>query len=116
MLFFKKQSEEEQKNKAIAFGVWAGIVEALYIAWVVFFLNLAESLLPSFKLNQFFAPMLMLLIFVISVGISGLVVFGYPAHLAFRKEFKPAVIAASSALITMVVISFLIAVIGSLVY
>ena len=112
---FKKPNEQIKTNQAIGYGVAGGIAEAVYVALVVTFLSSAENFLPNFELNKFFAPMLMLLIFVISAGLSGLAVFGYPAYLALQKNYKNAAIAAVSALVTLVVVGLLVAVVGTLV-
>ncbi|MEK7608046.1 MAG: hypothetical protein AAB495_00485 [Patescibacteria group bacterium] len=60
----------------------------LYIGGVALFLTNAEKMFGTGK--EFFAPILMLLLLVISASITGLLVLGRPIHLYVQGEKKTA--------------------------
>jgi magnesium-transporting ATPase (P-type) len=105
---FTKEEEKQDINKAIGFGVLGGLGQVLYCTLVVSFFNAAEKIFPPLVGSQLTGALFMLILFVFSVGTTGLIVFGYPAYLAFQKQFKPAILAAVSALVTLIAIGILI--------
>ena len=109
MWFFK---EKIDTSLVMKFGFLGGIAEALYcslVASLIMFLDKTMSQPPTPILGLVF----MLLLLVFSVGVSGLLIFGYPTYLAFQKRFAEGLMAAITSLITLVIIGLLVFVLFS---
>jgi hypothetical protein len=96
-------------NKKLA---WRGLIDALgvvaYIVLVVLFMNNAQKLLGKVD-NTYFAPIIMLTLFVLSALVTGGLVLGKPLMLYLDGEKKAGVkltlyTAASLAVIWLVVV------------
>ncbi|MFA5076127.1 MAG: hypothetical protein WC480_01785 [Patescibacteria group bacterium] len=96
-------------------GVLAALVESAYCLLVVgAVLPIVELIVTRLQLNSAGStpPILFfffyLLFFVFSVAISGIVVFGYPAYLAFEKKYKEALATVGISALTFVVVIVLV--------
>lgn len=99
---FKK---EQSYAKVIGTGIVSGAAEALYCFVIAGFItSIGER---NIEKNPFVGFSFMLILFVMSAAISGLLVFGYPTYLAFKKDFKSAVLASVSSVATIVVIALI---------
>lgn len=101
---------QSDKPKTVPYGIYAGLLEGVYIALVSFFMMHADQWLGSVQEPP--APfIIMLLLFVFSAGLSGLIVFSYPVFLITQKKFRDAVLTVLITLITLLflfVLSFLL--------
>ena len=105
-----------RKNfSAIKFGLLGGFIEALYCGFVVFLFWALEQSQPEtvFPMGGF---LLVLLLFVVSAGISGLLVFGYPLYLFLNKRFGEGLAAATTSLCTLGILGLTIFIIIFLIY
>lgn len=95
---------QSEKPKMIPYGIYAGLLEGVYIALVGLFMINANKLFGS---NQGDTPasfIIFLLLFVFSAGLSGLIVFSYPVFLVTQRKFREAVL---TVLVTLVTLLFL---------
>ncbi|MDZ7798166.1 MAG: hypothetical protein U5L76_00960 [Patescibacteria group bacterium] len=93
------------QKKSIKVGLLTGFLEVIYITLVALFLWGGSSWFN--KSNNVLISIIMLLIFVISMAVSGFLVFGYPVYLFLKKkDFKEA--ALTSALSVLVIVISLI--------
>ncbi|MBU0648965.1 hypothetical protein KJ969_02585 [Patescibacteria group bacterium] len=76
-------------NNLIVYALLSALGELLYIGLVVLFLQFGNAFLPL-NASGAFAGVIMLLLFVFSALVSGLIVLAYPAMLALKGEVKPA--------------------------
>lgn len=98
-MFFKKQS----KNEFIKWGVAGGFFECVYVFLVILLFNVIGN--NSTKMNEFMTGgLFMLLLFVVSVLISGLLVFGKPVRLVLEKKISQAINTFFVTLVTIFVI------------
>lgn len=89
----KTKKAAPRKRKTQLHEAWYGLFSALgqiaYIGLVVFFFWVGEKYI-SFADYVFMAQLTMLLLFVFSATVSGVIVLGYPTFLALRGEVKKA--------------------------
>ena len=88
-------------------GVITGIMEVCYISLVAIFMVGAQSFLnnaPSSPWMNVFGIICMLSILVFSVGISGVLVFGWPAHYFMEHKYEQALSSFIATAATMFVI------------
>ncbi|MFH1366514.1 MAG: hypothetical protein ABIH38_00810 [Patescibacteria group bacterium] len=96
-------------NKNLKFGLLAGALEVIYIVLVALFMQGAENWFSGSGVQ----PVIMvLMLFVLSAAVSGLLVLGYPAYLALQKKYKEAI---CTLLVSLAVI-FILFVIGLIFY
>ena len=89
-------------NKSLKFGLLGGALQVIYIVLVGLFLQLAEQ---WFSGPDIYPIIPMLMIFVFSAAVSGLLVLGYPLYLALQKKYKEAIL---TVLISLAVIFVLL--------
>ncbi|MEK7653568.1 MAG: hypothetical protein AAB358_03745 [Patescibacteria group bacterium] len=83
MSFFK--IKQEKKSEVMLAGILTGIIEVCYIFLVGYFIMSANALFPAAG-NTIFAIVTMLTLLVISVVISGVLVFGLPVYYFIQKK------------------------------
>jgi hypothetical protein len=106
MCFKKIISPSFEKKKTYHLGILAGVVEAFYVLLVVLLINwLGRAFADLTPTTIYWIPFLYLLFLVLSVAISGVVVFGYPLYLLLNKEVGLAV---RTVLITLLVLILII--------
>ncbi len=93
----------KENLKAIKFGLLGGLAEALYIGLVVTLIWTMDQSKPElvFPMAGF---LLILFLFVVSAGVSGLFVFGYPLYLFLNKNFTQGLAAAISAILALMLV------------
>jgi len=101
---FKKQKIND--SVVLKFGFLGGVAEAAYVLLVASLLTMLDQLMPKSP-EGIIAPLLILLLFVFSAAVSGILVFGYPVYLAFQKRFAEALMTVVTTLITMAIIGIL---------
>jgi len=104
------------EKKSIKFGILGGILEAVYCALIALLFFGFGRVFQGTPDNQVLAPLIMLLILVISVAISGFLVFGYPAYLVYQRQFKEGIYTALLSLATLFIIFSLIVSITVLIF
>ncbi len=105
-MFFKKQN----KNEFIKYGIAGGFLECVYIFLVILLFNIIGN--NSSKMNEFMTGgLFMLLLFVVSVLISGLLVFGKPIRLVLENKISQAINIFFVTLVTIFVIFVVVGVI-----
>jgi len=100
----KKMFNKKNTNQEIwKWGIGAGATQVLYVLLVILFFNLME--MTDKEPNEFLTTgFFMLLFFVMSVLISGAIVFGRPVILALDSKIKQAVFTFFVTLTTIFVI------------
>jgi len=97
----------DKESTPVGQGVVTGIMEVCYIALVAIFLVGTQAFFnntsPSPWMNVFGIVCLLSLL-VLSVGISGLFVFGWPAHYVMEKKYEEALASFFATVVTMFVI------------
>lgn len=100
-------------------GALAGVAEALYIALVAVFMASTQMLFTAPDVfSAIFGVVAFLSLFVISVAVSGILVFGWPAYYFFEKKYREAMFAFAGTIGIMFVLSagiFIAVVIASLI-
>jgi len=102
---FNKQKINE--SEILKFGFLGGTCQALYIFLVVLGLNVLGKNFNN-QPPDLLGSMLILMIFVFSAGVSGILVFGYPTYLAFQKKFVEALMTAIFSLATIAITGILV--------
>lgn len=97
----------DRESAPVSQGVITGVMEVCYIALVAIFLVGTQSFFsgsaPSPWMNVFGIVCLLSLL-VLSVGVSGLFVFGWPAHYVMEKKYEEALASFFATAATMFVI------------
>jgi hypothetical protein len=85
--------EKINKKEVVRWGLLGGFAELVYIVLIALAMYFVGN-----KMDQQVLPILgfmtFLMLFVFSVGVSGLFVFGYPAYLVMQKRFHEAIVTA----------------------
>lgn len=102
-------------KKSIKFGILGGILEAVYCALIALMFFTFGKIFDGPNANTVVVTLIMLLILVISVAVSGFLVFGYPGYLVYQKKFKEAVLTALLSLITLFVFFLIFVIINYLI-
>lgn len=103
---FKKQKINE--SEVMKFGFLGGIAEATYIFSVACLIMFLDKVIPKTPQPAVFQIVLVLLLFVFSAAVSGILVCGYPAYLAFQKRFSEALMTGVTTLVTLAIIGILV--------
>lgn len=82
-------SKELNKKMLCKWGIGGGLAEVAYIILVGGLMTGLGSVMPKIQ-PEFLAMITVLTLFVLSAGLSGLFVFGYPVYLALQKQYKEA--------------------------
>ena len=106
----KLRKQKINESEVLKFGFWGGVTEAVYIFLVVSLMNFLDKVMPQPPSQSHLAlGFLVLTLFVFSAAVSGILVLGYPAYLAFQKRF-------TEALMTLLTTVAILAIIGILVF
>lgn len=105
MPFLKKSKVNE--NEVLRCGFLGGMAQAVYIFVVVSLMMLLDQVMPAPK-NHLFTGFVILTLFVFSVAVSGILVFGYPVYMAFQKRYSEALMTAITSLVTLAIIGILV--------
>lgn len=89
--------------QGIKYGIYAGLVEGIYIALISFFIIHTGRLFGSSD-EPAGSFVLFLLLFVFSAGLSGLIVLSYPVYLVLQRKFSEAV---KTLVVTLLTLMFL---------
>lgn len=106
-----KLFRRDKQSAPVGQGVLTGLMEVCYIALVAIFMvgtNSFFSNVPASSWLNVFGIICLLSLFVLSVGVSGLLVFGWPAHYIMEHKYKEALAAILGTIFTMFVIFALI--------
>jgi len=91
------------QKKSIKIGLLTGLLEVIYITLIALFLWGGSSWFNSS--DNVLISIIMLLIFVISAAVSGLLVFGYPIYLFTKTKNYVEAVKTSALSILVIVIS-----------
>lgn len=104
-MFFKSDHPQ-----GIKYGIYAGLVEGIYIALISFFIIHTGQIYGSSN-EPTGSFVLFLLLFVFSAVLSGLIVLSYPVYLVIQRKFGEAVKALVVTLLTLLflfILSYLV--------
>ncbi len=93
--------KKNDKKEICKWGIAGGVAEIIYVIFVVLAINYLGEFLP--EPNELLGFLFGLLLFVFSVAVSGVLVFGYPAYLALQKKYKPAFWTLLATLLTILI-------------
>jgi len=85
-MFWDKKNDNKEIFK---WGIGGGLAEIIYVALIALLMSALGNTIGG--ASQILSMSLFLLLLVVSVGLSGLFMFGYPAVLALQKKFKEAI-------------------------
>jgi len=108
---FKKQKINE--SEVLKFGFLGGITEAGYIYLVVSVMTILGRVMP--RPPEMVVGFMVLSLFVFSATVSGVLVLGYPAYLAFQKRFAEALMTLVTTLVTLAIIGLSFFILVSLI-
>lgn len=98
---------KQVKNQdIIKWGILGALAEIGYILIIVGLFTVLDKVLATPP--EFIGFLFMLLLFVFSVGVSGVFVFGYAAYLALQKKYKEAACTVFVTFSTMLIVLLLI--------
>ena len=92
----------KMEKRSLKFGILGGLSEAVYCALVCLFFIFGEHWFK--EAPQYLISLIMLLLFVVSAGISGLFVLGFPANLALQGKIKEGIYTFFISLLTILAI------------
>ena len=98
MLF---KSKDIKAKEVIGKGIIAGIIQTAYIILVCMFVLSAGAIFPANSPFIIMGLVAFLILLVISVAVSGVIIFAIPAYLFFQKKYKEALSFIGSVLVTM---------------
>ena len=114
----KKLFHRDRLSTPVGQGVVAGITEAAYIVLVAVFIAGTETVFSSpASWNIVFGMVSLLVLLVMSVAISGALIFGWPARYFMEKKYKESLASFLAAIATMFVVFaviFLVAAVSTL--
>ena len=99
----KRKIDEAEVMK---FGFLGGMAEAVYILFLVLFLSVIRNAFPGTS-TQVIEPILFLLAFVFSAGVSAILIFGYPLYMAIQQRYVESLMTAVTSLLTLAIIGIL---------
>lgn len=102
---FKRNKSNE--SEIMKYGFLGGIAQAAYTLAVVLVMQTVGEALPQ-EANETFGTLLFLLLFVFSVAMSGVCVFGYPAYLVLQKRYPESVFTFLTTMVTLAIIAILV--------
>lgn len=103
-----KRKQKINESEVMKFGFLGGISQSVYILFLVLFMSVIEKgFIASSSTKSIFAPVIFLMVFVFSAGVSAILVFGYPAYLATQKRYTESLMTAITTLLTLVIIGIL---------
>ncbi len=108
----------DKESAPVGQGVLAGLMEVCYIALVAIFMVGSQSFLSNKTDTPWvtvFGIICLLSLLVLSVGVSGLLVFGWPAHYFMERKYNEAIASIGATVATMFVIFAIIFIGASLV-
>lgn len=103
------------KSKTFTFGFLSGLGVVIYCASVALLMTFLENKLSEMG-GGTFPIIIMLILLVFSAAISGSLVFGYPAYLFIKKEFRSAIYTLATSLVTIIFFGVLALIIMILYY
>ncbi len=110
MLFFK--SKEVQIREIVNKGIIAGLIEAAYIIIISLFVLSAGAIFPANSPLMALGLVAFVILLVISVSITGIIIFGVPVYFLLNKKYQQALTFLGSSLLTLLVVFLLFAVIS----
>ncbi len=111
-MFFNK--EKFSKNELIKWGVIGGGAEVIYVILVGLLISNLDKYIASPQ-PAILGIFTVLTLLVISVAVSGLCVFGFPAYLAMQKQYKEALWTICATFAT-ILISLILAIIIMIIF
>lgn len=101
-MIFKSKETKIDKKQVYQWGIGAGVIQFSYILLVSLVIYFTDQFIPKgdFNILGFIS---LLILFVISAAVSGLIVFGYPVYLALHKSYYQAV---ATVLVTILTLFF----------
>jgi hypothetical protein len=111
----KKIFNRDKLSAPVANGVVAGIMEVAYIVILAIFMVATESLFSAPQAwVMIFGIVAFLCLLVLSVAVSGVLIFGWPAYYFLEKQYKEALYAFLATTVSVFVIFAIIFLITSL--
>ena len=98
-----RRRQKINKSAVIKFGFLGGISQAGYCLLVALTISGLEKIMPK-PSDPVTGPLVVLLLFVFSAAVSGILVFGYPAYLGLQKRYAEAIM---TAVVTLAAIAFI---------
>lgn len=108
----KKDTHERLVHHAIA----NGLLEVLYIGFVVLVMSLTQNAFTAGGFSGLLGVATFLMFFVLSAGVSAVLIFGYPARYLAEKKYEEAVIFSLIALGTVLLVFFVFLLLGLFFY
>jgi len=94
------------KSKLVGYGILSALAVSAYVAMVVLIMNNAQRFIGV--ANGYLGGLAILMLFVVSAAIVGLLVFGRPIYLYFENHKKEALIQMFSTIVGLIVILLVI--------
>lgn len=101
----------KEKCKNWKMGILGGLTESIYCGLIALLLWNGEKFFNN-TLDEAFAPLFVLILLVLSVAVSGVLVFGYSVYLAVEKKYKQAFQTVGITLLTIFVVLVIVFIIS----
>ena len=101
-------------SEVLKFGFLGGMAEAVYVFLVASVITVLDKVMAP-PPTGLVGPMFVLLLLVFSAGVSGILVFGYPAFLALQNRFSEGLMTALTTLVTIAIIGILVFILISII-
>lgn len=109
----KLRKQKINEAEVLKFGFLGGLTEAAYIFLVVLLMTVLDKVMP--RPPHLMVGFMVLTLFVFSAAVSGVLVLGYPAYLAFQKRFLEALMTAITTLAILAIIGTLVFILLSII-
>lgn len=111
MFKFKFKPAKTSDKEVIWRSICAAFVEAVYVLFVVVFFSIGTAVFPQTG-NPIIPMIAFLLLFVLSAGISGVLILGYPIFYVLQGKYREAILSLTGTMVTILVI-FTVLLIGA---
>jgi hypothetical protein len=98
--------ELKGESTQVRSGILMGLLESLYVVTVALIMNNLSSMMVN--VAEIFAAGLMLMLFVFSASVSGVLVFGLPIYLFVQKRVKDGIRVMVTTFLTLLGVFFII--------
>jgi len=111
-----KRKQKVNDSEVLKFGFLGGMAQSVYILLISLFIQILDKSTPPPYPAQMWGPVLVLIMFVFSAGISAILMFGYPAYLAMQQSYAEALMTAVTSLLTLAMIGIFVFMLLSSIY
>lgn len=103
MFKFKFKPQKTTDRDIIKHSIITALLEVVYVLLVATFFTVGSAVFPM-TANPIVSIMAFLLLFVLSAGISGVLILGYPVYYVSQNKYREALLALGATMLTLFII------------